>query len=199
MTPSCRGRLRLPHMLLAFVVPVCYGLIGLCCIWHDFSWYGTIAFGIAHVVGALGMYRTAQAPYNPIQSFVRFVLMGVLTFLAVSFGGLPAVNHGFPFALVGSVAWSIVSWQSMACLTLMHGGEAAVGRVDPILILAVPIVVAAMLGGIFAITNTDSHLPAERIEDFWSVAKLGVACGVFLSIPWFCLRLLGNKLSSGGD
>ena len=50
-----------------------------------------------------------------------------------------------------------------------------------------PIIITSIIGVIYAVTNPDSRFLSDRLEDFFNVAQLGVACGLFLALPWFCL------------
>lgn len=186
------GRLQWLHIAVAAAVCCCYWLAGLYSVWHDFHWVGVVGFGLMHVVAFLAVQKATVISENSVLCFVSFVAVGVLVF-AVSWMGLPATNHGFPLALAGSMAWSMVSWESTAFRAIARGRRWRIRRADQFLVLTAPLIMMGILGAIYAVTNPDSRLVTDRIEDFWNVAQLGVACGLLFWIPWFCIALIGKE------
>jgi hypothetical protein len=185
------------RVFAAIVVPCCYWLAGLLFLLHDFTWYATVATGIFHLFIFLVVQRLVNAYYKPVLFFVCFLFVGIATFFAAWIVWEPNTDVSFPLALVGNIAWSIVSWE---CTTYLHlfrlrqdvppaNGSAVISRTDQLLVLTTPMIFAGCFGAIFAVTNPDSRFLGDRVEDFFNVAQLGVACGLFLAIPWFCLPI----------
>ena len=123
------------------------------------------------------------------------VFVGLLVILAAWIGLKGDIYKLFSLATVGSVAWSITSWERITYLSYirakesgLHTGFSRITRADQLLVLMTPIIIACIIGGIHAMTN--SITTSDRLEDFLMVGQLGVACGVFLALPWFCLPLI---------
>jgi hypothetical protein len=164
----------------------------------------TFAVGIVHLLVFLAAQRVAAGYYRPMLFFACFLLLGLLLFVAAWVGWKPAVHRGFPLALIGSVAWSIVSWECTAYLAFArarkvdrHFDSPNIGKADQFLVLAVPVIIAGIVGGIFALTNPYSLFLSDRIEDFLNVARLGVGCSLFLALPWFCLAFALREKERG--
>ena len=66
-------------------------------------------------------------------------------------------------------------------------------------VLTAPIIIAGILGVVHAATDADALVLGERIADFFHVAIIGVACGLFLALPWFCLSFALEFREENGD
>jgi len=186
--------LRCLRVFVAISVPSCYWLTGLYCLLSDFNWYETVIVGIIHLLIFLAAQRVAIAYYKPIIFFVCFVFLGLLTIVAAWIGWGGNIYRSFPLAVVGSVAWSIVSWECTACLSFirvrkgrLHTGFPSITRADKLLVLTTPMIITTILGAIYAMTDPDARFLSERIANFFMLEQIGIACGLFLALPWFCL------------
>ncbi len=179
---------------VAISVPSSYFLLGAFCVWHDFGWVATVVVGVTHLLIFAAAQPLTHASCKPIVLFMYFVVLGILIFVTVWIVWRPAIYVAFPLALVGSVAWSIVSWVCTVLLAFVDSQDDNTARVSPsitkadqFLILGTPTIIAGTLGIIHAATDPDALVLSERFADFLHVATLGVACGLFLALPWFHL------------
>ncbi len=182
-------------VVLAICVPCCYWAIGFYCLLFQFDWRGLVTLGIVHLVIFLVARRIARTYFKARALFVGVVFTGILAVLALWVGWKGAIYQSFSLAVVGSVSWSIASW---ACITSLGCIRAGPGRLhmalstftwrDQLLLLITPVVVAAVLGTVYAMTNSVNV--GDRLQDFFRVAILGVGCAGFLVLPWFVLRLI---------
>jgi hypothetical protein len=62
-----------------------------------------------------------------------------------------------------------------------------IAKADALLVLTAPTILAGILGGIYAVTDADALVLRERVADVFHVTIIGVASGLFLALPWFCL------------
>jgi hypothetical protein len=60
-----------------------------------------------------------------------------------------------------------------------------------------PTIISGIVGAIYATTDPEALTLAERVADFFDVTLLGVACTVFLALPWFSLTA-GLKVWANG-
>jgi hypothetical protein len=188
--------LRYLHGSVVVLIPCCYWLTGLYCLMSDFSWQQTIVLGVVHLLIFIAAQRVAVGYYTPMMYFACLIFLGLLTIMAAWIGWGRNIYRALPLAVVGSVAWAIVSWTCTAYLCSLRARKGKlrtsfprITRADQFLVLAVPMLIAGIVGGIFAATNPDSRFLSERFEDFVNVGQLGVACGAFLALPWLCLPL----------
>lgn len=179
---------------LAIGVPAGYLLAGLYCLLYDFHWLATVIIAMMH----LGIFYTSQrerdVDYANIRSYSCFVLAGILVFAAVWIAWRPEIYRKLPLALIGSVAWSIASWQCSAYLSIVRRQDGKQGSVAPhiarsdqLLVATTPVAIAALLGIIHAATDPEALAFAERLADFFQVSMIGVATGLFLALPWSSL------------
>jgi hypothetical protein len=188
---------------VAISVPCCYCLLGLYCLLSHFDWPATAVIGMFHLGIFLAAQQVAQEGYKPILFFICFVFLGVLIFVAawvwISWMAVWILREHdryapFPLALVGSVAWSIASWECTAYLFLprarkdgLETASPSITRADQFLVLATPMIIASILGVVHAVTDPEALVLSERVADFFAVVEIGIACGLFLALPWFCL------------
>ncbi len=179
---------------VAILVPGCYLLTGLYCWLSDFSLYQTVIAGIIHVLIFLAAQRFTTLYYRPLIFFVGFVFLGLPIFATAWICWGENVYRAFPLALAGNTALSITSW---ICTTYLYFARTRIDRLhtrspriaiaDQFLVLVVPLLITAILGAIFAVTDPYVRFLHDRVEDFFYVLELGIGCSLFLAIPWFCL------------
>jgi hypothetical protein len=110
-----------------------------------------------------------------------------------------AVRRGvyfpFPYAVAGSVAWSIFSWQILIHQSIFGDrGELAglalrnITFTQATLALCIPLALSAMVGVAHAVTNSIDF--NDRFVDFAFVLLLGSMTGMLLAVPLFLLPLL---------
>ena len=187
--------LRCIRASVAVLVPGCYFLSGLYCLLSNFDWDATVEVGIVHLLIFRAAQRDAEADYKkPLLPFACFVLVGIAIFVIVWISWKPDLGGPIPLALVGSVAWSIVSWECTVYLYFVRAKRNAletaspsITKADQLLVLTAPMIIAGTIGAIYATTDPTALLVSERVADFFHVAIIGVACGLFLAFPWFCL------------
>jgi len=184
--------LRWVRASVAFSLPGGYYVTGLYCLLLQFNWLATTIVGVLHLIILAAAQRDAQPDYKPILSFVYFVFLGVLIFVVVWITWRFDISP-FPLALVGSVAWSIASWTWTAYIFYIRaqigGLETAfrsITKRDQFLVLTAPMIIGGILGVVHAATG-DALVLRERVADFFHVAVVGAACGLFLGLPWLCL------------
>lgn len=194
-----------PYSLLA--VSGCYFLLGLYCLVSHFNWPAAVAVGVLHLAIFFAALEVSQEGYKPLLFFISFVFLGVMIFVAawtwISWRAAWILRDNdryapYPLGLIGSVAWSMVSW---AWTTYLSLNRARITRADQFLVLATPMMIAGILGVVHAATG-DALVLRERLADFFHVATIGVASGVFLGLPWLCLPGDGSSevgRSSGGS
>jgi hypothetical protein len=184
---------------VAVLVPGGYWLFGLYGLLSDFGWRVTVIVGIAHLLVFLIGQQVARVFYVPMIFFMCFVAVGLLVIVAAWIGWGSGIYRSFPLAIVGSIAWSIVAWECTAYLSFIRAKNGTLfkyspiaTRADQILVLTVPMIISGIVAGIFATTNTDSIKLSEHLNDFFNVTQIGIACGLFLSFPWFCLPFVSK-------
>ena len=186
--------LRCLRAFVAISVPSFYWLTGLYCWLHDFYWHQTVIVGIIHLLVFLAAQRVAIEYYKPLIFFMCFVFLGLLVSVTAWFGWGTKIYTAFPLFIFGSVAWSIASWVCTAYLSLirarkgnLHADFPTITIADQLLVLIVPIIITSILGVIYAMTDPSALVLNERFENFFRVEQIGVTCGLFLALPWFCL------------
>lgn len=198
---------------MALAVPLCYALGAAYGLWSVFGVSGTVLFSVLHWVALLALEHVRQEPRDVVLHYVGCVLLSVVLFLAVwtvwlaTWPGWDLDRHvlsPFLVGLMGSVGWSLAAWQ---CITywryIRTWGDTPVRRAfatflpDIILVLMAPTIVSGIVGAIYATTDPEALTLAERVADFFDVTLLGVACTVFLALPWFSLTA-GLKVWANG-
>lgn len=111
---------------LAIGVPVSYFFAGLVCLLYDFGWPATVIIGAMHLIIVVSGRRDEGIHHKALLSFVVYIFLGLLIFLAVWISWRPAIYVHFPLALVGSVAWSITSWLCIVYVSFVHGQRGTV-------------------------------------------------------------------------
>jgi len=190
-----RSPARLLRAFLAISVPSCYWIAGLYCLLSLFRWHETVTIGVIHLLIFVVAQRIAYAYFKPLLFFMGLVFLGMLVILAVWIGWKGDIYGSFSLAAVGSIAWSITSWECITYLCYirarqgrLHTAFSSITRADQLIVLMTPMIIAGIIGVIHAMTN--SVTVSDRLQDFLLVGELGVACGVFLALPWFSLPLI---------
>ena len=203
-----RSVLRCLPPCIGVLVPVCYVLAGLVCLWAELP-----PLVLTMVAAAqLGLFLiVAFSPVNtprPIGLFALCIL-GASVIAGVAWHVSQGVFHcGFPVAVVGSVSWGLVSWEAAV---LWRARRPTDGRHPYGITMSEQIAApaAALLLGIAcavlrAATDRDAATAVERVYDAFHVLLIGMGTSVFLALPWLSIRFLLRWLKTwrylvGGD
>lgn len=214
------------HASVAILIPIFYWLVGLCCLLSEFNQREIMVLGVVQLLIFLAFHAAQRlnGRYKVLLSFTGFVSLGLLLVLVVAMNCwradtadryvsfvLPGVgNVSWPIFLlpgVGSVSWSIVAWECDAFLHCIRACRAhvtfpSIARRDQFLVLTIPMIMCGIVGIIYAVMGDALGL-SEQLADFFHVEIIGVACGLFLALPWFslpfALKLWTEKTASGTD
>jgi hypothetical protein len=122
------------------------------------------------------------------------MILGTITWLVIR----REIYFPFPYAVVGSVTWSIVSWQILVHQSIVGDRRDITGRTlsaisctQGWLVFCIPIALSVIVGIVHATTNSIDF--SDRFYDFALVLLLGSITGVLLALPVFCLSLLRRK------
>lgn len=181
----------------AFAIITGYLIAGLCFLLSAFTWTETIAVGGLHLMVSCGARLSSFSVDRPLLSYVLFVLAGSMIGLVgwAAFKG--PFYPSFVLVAVGNVAWSASAWLILTFVfwkRLMVCGQceqrAAIGTGDVLIVLMLPIVVGAVIGAVYAMTNSHSVSVGERVKDFSMVLAVGGFSGLFLALPLSCCALI---------
>jgi hypothetical protein len=184
----------------ALAILISYLMAGLYCLLSVFSWPETIAVGALHVMVSCGARLSSFLLDRPLLRYMLFVLAGSMIGLVgwAAFKG--PFYPSFVLVAVGNVAWSASAWVILTFVfweRLMACGQyeqrAAIRRGDVLIVLLLPIVVAAVAGAVYAMTNSDSVSVAERVKDFSMVVAIGGFSGLLLALPLSCCSLIFSR------